>query len=429
MVNRVWLHLFGRGLVATPDNFGAAGQPPSHPELLDSLAVTFMDQGWSVKELIRQIVLSRAYQLASSHDARNFEADPDNTLVWRMSKKRLEAEAIRDAVLCASGRLIVEPPVGSAVAQAGEGLAGPNRRFNQDGSGPAPGGLPAGGARPGAGLARALRLRRPEPGDRRACLDQRPVAGALPDEQPVHHPPGRGRRRSFASSRRQRRGPGQSRLSAVPLPGTRPRPRRPERATSSRDSPRPKTAATASAPPGRPSARPCTPVPSSVTSTERSSTQHSRHEDSFLMTHTVFLCLTPGGPEGPLVGVRLRRVRRALVVRLGRRIAGQASPLAPKAPHFPARAKRVIFLCMHGAPSHVDTFDFKPRLAADSGKPSPIGRLAGAKLLGSPWTFSQHGQSGQWISELFPEVAVARRRALRDPQHAHRPARPSAGLL
>jgi cytochrome c553 len=133
IVNRVWQHLFGRGLVATPDNFGAAGQLPDHPELLDSLAVTFMDHGWSVKELIRQILLSRAYQLASSHDAKNFEADPDNTLVWRMSKKRLEAEAIRDAVLSASGRLILEPPVGSAVAQAGEGLAGPNRRFNQDG--------------------------------------------------------------------------------------------------------------------------------------------------------------------------------------------------------------------------------------------------------------------------------------------------------
>jgi cytochrome c553 len=133
MVNRVWLHLFGRGLVATPDNFGAAGQPPDHRELLDSLAVTFMDQGWSVKQLIRQIVFSRAYQLASSHEPRNFEADPDNALVWRMSKKRLEAEAIRDAILCASGRLIVQPLVGSAVAKAGEGVAGPNRGFNLDG--------------------------------------------------------------------------------------------------------------------------------------------------------------------------------------------------------------------------------------------------------------------------------------------------------
>ena len=133
MANRVWLHLFGRGLVATPDDFGAAGQAPDHPELLDTLAVSFMDHGWSVKQLIRQIVLSRAYQLASTHDARNFEADPDDVLVWRMSKKRLEAEAVRDAVLCASGELIVEPPVGSAVALAGEGVVGPNRHFNQDG--------------------------------------------------------------------------------------------------------------------------------------------------------------------------------------------------------------------------------------------------------------------------------------------------------
>jgi cytochrome c553 len=132
MVNRIWLHLFGRGLVPTPDNFGAAGQSPSHPELLDTLAVSFMDQDWSVKRMIRQIVLSRAYQLASTHDPRDFEADPDNTLIWRMSPRRLEAEALRDAVLAISGKLVLEPPVGSAVAMAGEGLAGPFRGFNQE---------------------------------------------------------------------------------------------------------------------------------------------------------------------------------------------------------------------------------------------------------------------------------------------------------
>jgi hypothetical protein len=133
MVNRIWLHLFGRGLVPTPDNFGAAGRPPSHPALLDTLAVSLMRQGWSVKRTSRQIVLSRAYQLGSTHDEHNFEVDPDNTLVWRMSKKRLEAEAIRDAVLAASGKLILEPPIGSAAALAGEGRAGPFRGFSQDG--------------------------------------------------------------------------------------------------------------------------------------------------------------------------------------------------------------------------------------------------------------------------------------------------------
>lgn len=77
-------------------------------------------------------------------------------------------------------------------------------------------------------------------------------------------------------------------------------------------------------------------------------------------------------------------------------------PLAPKAPQFPARAKRVIFLCMRGGPSHVDTFDYKPKLSADSGAP---GIRPGTKLLGSKWKFAQYGKSGLWVSELFPNVA------------------------
>ncbi len=121
MVNRVWLHLFGRGLVPTPDNFGASGLPPSHPALLDHLAVSFVENGWSVKKLIRTIVLSRAYQLSSQFDAKNFEADPDNTLVWRVPKRRLEAEALRDSLLALAGRLDLTRPRGSAQARAGEG--------------------------------------------------------------------------------------------------------------------------------------------------------------------------------------------------------------------------------------------------------------------------------------------------------------------
>lgn len=80
-----------------------------------------------------------------------------------------------------------------------------------------------------------------------------------------------------------------------------------------------------------------------------------------------------------------------------------ASPLAPRAPHFAPRAKRVIFACMRGGPSHVDTFDYKPQLTAKDGEAAPKNK--GRKLLGSPWKFAQHGQSGQWISELFPQVA------------------------
>jgi hypothetical protein len=114
----------GRGLVPTPDNFGANGQPVSHAALLDHLALSFADNGWSVKKLIRTIVLSRAYQLSSQFDEKNFEADPDNVLVWRMPKRRLEAEALRDTMLAVAGRLDLTPPKGSAVAKGGEGNAG-----------------------------------------------------------------------------------------------------------------------------------------------------------------------------------------------------------------------------------------------------------------------------------------------------------------
>ncbi len=107
MVNRVWHHLFGRGIVPTVDNFGVLGQPPSHRELLDHLALRFSrEQGWSIKKLIREIVLSNAYQMASAPaNERTESADPQNVLLHRANVKRLEGEAIRDAILAASGRL------------------------------------------------------------------------------------------------------------------------------------------------------------------------------------------------------------------------------------------------------------------------------------------------------------------------------------
>src|SRR5262245_17052700 len=79
------------------------------------------------------------------------------------------------------------------------------------------------------------------------------------------------------------------------------------------------------------------------------------------------------------------------------------NPLAPKKPHFPAKAKHVIFLCMDGAPSHVDTFDYKPKLNTDDGKSPPRGRFG--KLMGSPFKFEKRGESGLYISELFPELS------------------------
>lgn len=120
-VNRVWLHLFGRGLVSTPDNFGTTGTAPSNLTLLDHLALQFMKDGWSTKKLIRQLVLSHAYQLSANYDETNFNADPDNALVWRMTPQRLDAEAVRDSILAVSGQLKTKAPQGSVIAQAGEG--------------------------------------------------------------------------------------------------------------------------------------------------------------------------------------------------------------------------------------------------------------------------------------------------------------------
>src|SRR5262249_6766411 len=89
IVNRVWHWLFGAGLVRSTDNFGTTGETPSHPELLDDLAVRFMEHGWSIKGLVRQVVLSRAYQLSSSDDRRARAVDPENRLLWRMNRRRL----------------------------------------------------------------------------------------------------------------------------------------------------------------------------------------------------------------------------------------------------------------------------------------------------------------------------------------------------
>lgn len=114
MVNRVWKHLFGKGLVSSVDNFGVTGDTPSHPELLDYLARRFVEDGWSVKKLVRTIVLSRAYQLSAEATPANLAVDPGNRLIWRHSPRRLDAEEIRDAMLAAAGNLDRTKPRGSA---------------------------------------------------------------------------------------------------------------------------------------------------------------------------------------------------------------------------------------------------------------------------------------------------------------------------
>lgn len=104
-VNRVWMHLLGEGLVTTPSDFGMRSDPPSHPELLDWLAVRFVQEGWSTKWLVRQIVLSNVYRQASDHQPYAATLDPENRLLWRANRRRLDLESLRDSLLVAAGRL------------------------------------------------------------------------------------------------------------------------------------------------------------------------------------------------------------------------------------------------------------------------------------------------------------------------------------
>jgi hypothetical protein len=111
VVNRVWSHHFGQGIVPTLDNFGKMGQPPSHPELLDWMAVEFMQRGWSIKRLHRLIMTSEAYQMSSQADGAQ---DPEDRYLWRFPIQRLDAETVRDAIMSASGVLdltVGGPPV------------------------------------------------------------------------------------------------------------------------------------------------------------------------------------------------------------------------------------------------------------------------------------------------------------------------------
>ena len=115
IVNRIWSHHFGQGIVGTLDNFGKMGEKPTHPELLDWLAVEFMSRGWSIKQMHRLMMTSEAYQMSSQHqDAGDTEKDPDNQYLWRFRIQRLDAEIVRDAMMAASGALDLTmggPPV------------------------------------------------------------------------------------------------------------------------------------------------------------------------------------------------------------------------------------------------------------------------------------------------------------------------------
>ncbi|MDF1823819.1 MAG: PSD1 and planctomycete cytochrome C domain-containing protein [Verrucomicrobiales bacterium] len=125
-VNRIWSWLFGEGIVRSIDNFGSTGDEPTHPELLDYLAVRLIELDWSTKQLVQEIVTSRTYRMSSAFREDHFEKDPENHSLWRANKRRLDAEAIRDSALAVSGQLNLERPAGSLVSEAGDGFVGRN---------------------------------------------------------------------------------------------------------------------------------------------------------------------------------------------------------------------------------------------------------------------------------------------------------------
>ncbi|MEM7314543.1 MAG: DUF1553 domain-containing protein, partial [Planctomycetota bacterium] len=130
MVNRIWMHLFGEGLVRSPNNWGTTGESPTHPELLDHLAIRFMDHRWSIKSLVRDIVLTDTYQRDSKFNEENFEIDAENRLLWRANPRQLDAEALRDSMLAISGRLDLKQPLASVVTTVGNQRVG--RQVNQN---------------------------------------------------------------------------------------------------------------------------------------------------------------------------------------------------------------------------------------------------------------------------------------------------------
>ncbi|WP_420321613.1 PSD1 and planctomycete cytochrome C domain-containing protein [Flagellimonas sp.] len=138
MVNRIWHHLFGKGIVETVDNFGLQGKLPSHPQLLDHLAIKFEEEGWSVKKMIKYIVTSEAFKRSTSNDLAPSDKDPDNIFLASFPIRRLESEAIRDGILAASGSLNTEfygPPIPTYLTEFMGGRGKPEESGPLDGAG------------------------------------------------------------------------------------------------------------------------------------------------------------------------------------------------------------------------------------------------------------------------------------------------------
>ena len=178
MANRAWHWLFGAGIVRTTDNFGTTGEAPSHPELLDDLAVRFMEDGWSIKSLVRRIVLSRAYRLSTADDPQALAADPENRLLWRMNRRAARCRDVSGTPSCRSAassgsRWEVRPSRRACLGLRLQERRQPAKRLCP--------GVPQRLAR----NVRGLRFRRSEHGRRPSRVEHRRAPGPVPDESSV----------------------------------------------------------------------------------------------------------------------------------------------------------------------------------------------------------------------------------------------------
>ena len=346
IVNRVWLHHFGRGIVGTPSNFGTLGERPTHPELLDYLAARFVAGGWSIKALHREIMLSATYRLGSRHDGRNATADPDNRLLWRMNRRRLEVEPWRDAMLAVAGNL--DRTVGGPSAD----LSSPaNRRRTLY------------GAVSRHNLDPLLRLFDfPDPN---LTSDRRPVTSVPLQQLFVLNSPFMARQAKALAARVTAAEPDDAGPHPPGLPArVRPAADRPGGAARDGVPDRRRVGRLGEVRPGaaecqRVRVRGLTPDPETAAVTPHLTVR----------------------PRSPAARCSAGSAAGSAPLGLAGVLAGDAAgaPTArsrPKTGHHPAKVKRVIFLFMNGGPSHVDTFDPKPALEKFDGKDPPLRRPA-----------------------------------------------------
>ncbi len=409
MVNRIWHYHFGQGLVNTPSDFGFNGGRPSHAELLDYLACYFVEGGWRPKAVHRLIMLSHVYRQASDFDAKAAKQDADARLLWRFPPRRLEAEAIRDSILFATG--VLDERMGGP----GYSVFKPNTNY-----------VRVYEAKQEFGPAEWRRMiYQDKPRSRQDgtfgefdCPDASQVVGKrnvsttalqalnlLNASFMIEQSELLARRLEREATRSRRTSP--PRLLAHH--GPRPRRRRAHRCPRAHRFARPDHLL------------PCAVQRQRVFVFELRVAMPRRDLQQPILSHAGRRLLDRRGflthAAGGLSGIALAN----LLAGEGLLAASDNSPLRPdirpdaplaaRRSHFPAKAKRVLMIFCSGACSHLDTWDYKPELIKRHDTPMPgeakLVTFQGknGNLIKSPWEFRPRGESGKYISDLLPNLA------------------------